>query len=201
MSALLKYIFAALLVISTLCFTQEESHRQVIYQLTDSVIQKITADNIHLPAVVSLMMNDSLQNNFVKQQIIQSLVKNKMEVFLNGQSVDTIWEYNVREMSMTYSEVFSETFFGSRKVERNITLSIDVTIRVAPSGAVLFSKNFSEAHIDTIGYSVVPQLNDPSIPFTRLIHPELSFFDSILEPAIVIVASGVIIYLFFTIRS
>ena len=140
-------------------------------------------------------------NNYLKQQIIQSLVANTNGVSLHQNGIDTKIECNVRDLSLRYGEVFTETFFGERKVERSISLSLVVTILSASSGRILYSQTIKKASSDTVLYSQVNELLDDSLPFTMTVQPQLSFFDSIIEPVVVTVASGVVIYLFFTIRS
>ena len=203
-----KSVLHASLVVflSALCVAAENdvpaTHRQVVYHLTDSVIETVAADNAGLSAAtVVVSMSEQPQNNYLKQQIIQSLVANTNGVSLHQNGIDTIIECNVRDLSLRYGEVFTETFFGERKVERSISLSLVVTILSASSGRILYSQTIKKASSDTVLYSQVDELLDDSLPFTMTVQPQLSFFDSIIEPVVVTVASGVVIYLFFTIRS
>lgn len=178
------------------------SHREIIFTVTDSLVRAIAADYALVPAaVITLTMNDQPQNNYLRQQFIHSFIAQKLTITFVQNSADTILECNVRELSLQFGDVFSESFFGERKTERRITVSIDVTMRSTFTGKIFYSKNISKLNIDTVMYSMVNQLHDNSIPFTQYKEPQLSFFDSILEPAIITIASGIVVYLFFTIRS
>ncbi|MFA6540839.1 MAG: hypothetical protein WCT99_04490 [Bacteroidota bacterium] len=106
---------------------------------------------------------------------------------------------SVRNASVTYGEAFTESFFSSQYTVRTISLSFDVILQ--DSVKILYSASKTITLRDTVRYSEAESLHDFSTPFSTYTPPSLSFFDSLLEPIVVTIASGIAVYLFFTIRS
>jgi len=103
-------------------------------------------------------------------------------------------------MRVRYGDAFRESFLGTRKTERTISTTISANVRNAQN-EVLFAGAISKAYKDTVNVSQVPELESPSIFFT---HGELrgtEFLEEVLEPIIIVGASAVVVYLFFTVRS
>ena len=204
MAASLRNIAIGLLLTS-ICFASEheqpKTNREIFFRLCDSAMDEIVSSYgiVSMPVYVKTG-NDTISSYF-REQIIQSLASRNVAVFLRGDSTATTLELNVQESSVFYSEVFTESFFGERKTERNVGLVINVTQISNPGFKVISVHEVIKNFTDTVAYSIVDQVNAPAPPVSKYVKPELTFFDSIVEPAIVTIASGVAMYLFFTIRS
>ncbi len=177
------------------------SNREIIFQLCDSVAKKIVAEGILLQNSVTIRTGVDTFTSSLRSQFILGLASRNISVFQQSSPSETILEITVRGSTVLYGEVFTESFLGTRKTERNVSLNINAFVVSGSDEKVIWAKQFSESIIDTVNYSETERLNDSTLPLTNYKKAELSFFDSILEPAIVTIASGVAIYLFFTIRS
>ncbi len=90
----------------------------------------------------------------------------------------------------------------SNLIYRTIALNISI-FQVEKDGSIkeiVFSKN---TYTDKISDDNFPYIEDNNFPFTKGKFPPVkkSFFDEIFEPAIVITASVLSVFLFFSVRS
>ncbi len=178
-----------------------DSHREIFFQLCDTGMEKIIAEGLPPHSSIALKTGQDTFTVTFRPQFIHGLVSRNVQVFENSSAADTVLEINVRGSSVVYGEVFTRSFFGTRKTQRTVSLNFGAFLISRSDGKVMWSRQFSESVIDTVNYSEADRLNESAPPLTSYKKAELSFFDSILEPAIVTIASGVAIYLFFTIRS
>lgn len=139
----------------------------------------------------------------VRNALLETLKRMKYNVFLSsstekqeGVSLDI----GLVETKVRYGPAFRESFLGKRKTARKIEVAVSANIRDARD-EVLFAGSLSRGFSDTIHVGDLPDLEIPSIPLTQGEPPEGGFFDSVLEPLIIIGASAVAVYLFFTVRS
>lgn len=204
MNLMLKNIFA-IVALSLNLFASDKisqvSNREVLYKLCDEIVGLIVKEHELEVKSISLKMYDDSLSLFLRQQFIQSLFSRNIQVSLEPGSTETTLEIDVQESSVFYSEVFTESFLGERKTERTISMTISSLVISNTDRKILSAKTFLRSSADTVVYSTVNQSHDNSIPFSSYQAPTLSFFDVLLEPMIVTIASGVAIYLFFTIRS
>ena len=199
-------IISVLLIVGTICFATDtkipSSHRSILQRLAHSAISMAVEENVsHSFTAVSFSMDTTGLHSVVRNDVINALLSKNILVYTNVSSADTIVGCLAQDPFLSYGEVFTESWFGARKVERTISLTMQITISSLSSNAILYSKKFIVSNTDTVLYSDIQNLEDPSLPVRSLSLPQLSLFDSFLEPMIITVASAVAIYLFFTIRS
>lgn len=203
MTSSLRYITIGMFFLS-LCTAAEQdytiSNREVFYRLSDSLISAASNDVNSNSSLIVSMPRDTFSSYF-QPIFLQSFAARNIPIVQRSDSSHMSLDLSVREATVVYSEVFSESFFGSRKTRRSVTLSATGTLVSAAEGKVLWSKQYVVSFSDTVNFAETENLGSSSPPLTAYVPPELSLFDSILEPAIVTIASGVAIYLFFTIRS
>lgn len=189
----------------SLCFSAENnpvaSNREVFFALSDSVIGTIVNQRMKQYSSITIKISNDTFTKYFRQQFISSLALKDKTIYENSATPETTLELSVQESSVFFGELFTETFLGRKKVERKVCLTVHATLSSPVDGKILFSNQFSETKIDTVNFTDIDQINNNSLPMTRYQKPELSFFDSVLEPAIVIFSTGVAVYLFFTIRS
>ncbi|MFA6467506.1 MAG: hypothetical protein WCW35_01315 [Bacteroidota bacterium] len=195
----------AVLIFLSLCFAGTDgstlSDREVFIRLTDSTMSGIATEALVNGRPVFVTAGPDTISTFFLHQFIQNLAARSSDVFVRAESTVTTLELNVQESSVFYGEVFTESFFGTRKTERTIVLSVSGTLSSNADGKVIWSGRMTRIYTDTVLYADVDRLSSTTPPVSSYRKPELSFFDSIIEPAVVTIASGVAIYLFFTIRS
>lgn len=191
-----------LFLLSAICSAADRmgTDREVLAQLSDSLMGMVSGD-LSGPSSLTVKVGDDSVSTFFRPTFILDLSERGHQLFLKSDSTTTTLELNVQESSVFYGEIFTGSLFGPRLTERSVTLSVIGTISSNGDGKILRSRTYSLTAKDTVQYSMIDQLTSSSLPYTRITRPELSFFDAFLEPAIVTISSGIVIYLFFTIRS
>jgi hypothetical protein len=91
--------------------------------------------------------------------------------------------------------------FDARVVDRVVTLDMDARITDRVTGNLLLNQSVSESHRDTISAGDIERFENPAIPATHGTPPDEGFFNSILEPFVVVGAVAVAVYLLFHVRS
>lgn len=84
------------------------------------------------------------------------------------------------------------------KVRRVVSLSI--FLRLASNGEIMLVKASSAERVDTLWFAEIERLNDPRYPETT-IEPRRAWLDALLAPTLATLSIGVIVYLFFSVRS
>ncbi len=199
-------IISVLLIVGTICFATDtkvpSSHRSILQHLAHSAIRMAVEENAsHSFTAVSFFMDSTGLHSVVRDDLINSLLSKNIYVYTHPSSADTIVRCLAQDPFLSYGDVFSESWFGARRVERTLSLTLQVTFSSHSMNAILYSKKFIVSNTDTVLYSDIQNLEDPSLPVRSMSLPQLSLFDSLFEPMIITVASAVAIYLFFTIRS
>jgi hypothetical protein len=168
--------------------------------LVAELVQK-SGDGLGRNVVVNVRSQDT--SWVVRNTIVEALTKLNYSVYLSSQSgaakAATI-DLGIVEMKVRYGDVFREGFLGTRKTERTIGTGVSANVRNVQS-EILFVGAISRVHRDTVDVSDVAKLENPSLSFTHGEPPATDFFENMLEPAIIIGASAVVVYLFFTVRS
>ena len=100
-----------------------------------------------------------------------------------------------------YSNAHRTGFFGTKKVERTVSVQLSIMMTHPRTGVVIFAGILSDYRSDSIAVEMINQVETPSLSFTKGELPQDAFFDRILEPIIVIGATALVVYLFFTVRS
>ncbi|MHB1051082.1 MAG: hypothetical protein ACYC09_13470 [Bacteroidota bacterium] len=177
------------------------SHRGILHRLTQETIVAAMENGLSLPDALVVTIQHSPLNDAVRSAIPRPFLEKKIDVYFSPDSADTILMFSLDEAALTYGTPFSTSFLGSKKVERTISVQADITLLTKSAQKILFSSEFTRSVTDTVMLSEINLLDDPSVPFTAVVLPATSFFDSIVEPAIITIASAVAVYLFFTIRS
>lgn len=188
--------------IASLCSAADPhpTERELLFQQCDSLLRSVVRDIGSFPSITLILGQDSV-TTFYRPNIVHGFSNTTIPVYMTNDSNGTVLELHVQHSSVEYGGVFTETFFGSRRCERTTSVALLATVLSGETRQIISSRSYASSVKDTVDLSLVEQLHSSSIPLTRFTAPTLSFFDSILEPAIVTVASGIIIYLFFTIRS
>lgn len=104
-------------------------------------------------------------------------------------------------LSVHYSEPFQDGLFGTARVARDVSARFDCMVEGSPGGSVRLSDAFSRSHRDTVRLDELPVLESASLRSTRGELPHDRFIDRIVEPFIIVGATGVAVFLLFNIRS
>jgi hypothetical protein len=138
-----------------------------------------------------------------RNTIVEALKKLNYTVYLpspgsegRGASIDI----GIVETKVRYGKTFRESFLGGRKTERTISTIVSASVRNVQN-EILFAGGVSREYKDTVNVSDVSDLENPLISCTHGEPPDADFLDELLEPIIIVGASAVVVYLFFTVRS
>jgi hypothetical protein len=189
----------------SLCLASENrpvtTNREILYALSDSVMSKIYEHGIKQYPSISLKIGNDTITDFYRNYFINGLSLRHINVYEQTNSSETTLELFVQESSVFFGELFTESFLGRKRTERTVHFKVIANLSSVVDGKIFWSKQFSETRIDTLDFTDIEQMNNYSLPLTSYKKPVVSFFDTVIEPAIVIFSTGVAVYLFFTIRS
>jgi len=104
-------------------------------------------------------------------------------------------------MGVRYDQMFRDGFFGAKKVRRRVSVSMTYQTVRARNGEILAADILERASTDTVAVDDVARLEDPTMKSTRGELPSDQFLDKVVEPFIIIGATGVAVYLLFHVRS
>lgn len=179
-----------------------ESHGQVLRNVTQQIMTDAVTGGFSLPVTaLSVTIPTSPLNDLVQQSVIRDLRNRIGVIFVEQANADTVLTYHAIEAAVSYGTPFSRTFLGQRVVERFVSIDVELTLTSSITKAVIHSVRKRCTAVDTVLFSQLRLLDDSAPPFVKIVPAQYSFFDSIIEPAVVTIASAVAIYLFFTIRS
>ncbi len=108
-------------------------------------------------------------------------------------------EFVITEARVTLEDVRRDGFLGPRIADRVVVLG--GRAKASREGSAPLYVDATRSLRDTVRLSAVESLESPSLNFTRIVLPREGFFDSLLEPFIVLGAVGVAVYLLFAVRS
>jgi hypothetical protein len=180
--------------------TNLEVFQTELSSLAEELVQK-SVDGLGRNVVVNVRSPDT--SWVTRNTIAEALTKLNYTVYLtssDGEGKGATIDIAIVEMKVRYGDVFREGFLGTRKTERTISTTMSANVRNVQD-EILFVGGVSRAHKDTVDVSNVAQLENSSFAFTHGEPPKTDFFENVLEPVIIIGASAVVVFLFFTIRS
>lgn len=137
-------------------------------------------------------------DNFVRQRIIENLLKDKFRV-MSDSAFSMVVRIIVPLVEVTYSAPVVSHIFGSSDVIRTIRSEYDVEI--SDSTQTTFAKSYSMAFSDTVSESEIPDLEIGSYAFLHGKIESKNFLDTVFQPVLFVASAAVIVYLFFTLRG
>ncbi len=113
------------------------------------------------------------------------------------------FEFGLSDMRVVYENIHRESMFGSKVVERIVSLSLDskLTKRFAEERDRISSALFVDSIKDVVELSEISRLENPAIGVTKGRLPREGFFANIAEPLVLIGSIAVAVLLLFSVRS
>lgn len=181
-------------------YSSSISEREVVRSISDSVVNTMIDEAGIVPASsVFFQYEQGTSQPVFYNSITRTLLSRGISIVQQKSLSDTSFVITMAQASIHYGDTFSESFLGSEYVCRTVTVSYEGVLSTAAK--VLWSGINSISCTDTVQYSEIKDLHSDDIPLSSYTLPPMSVFNSIFEPLLVSIASGVAIYLFFTIRS
>lgn len=177
---------------------------EVISQLTQRIAQSLVREakiTTRDTCNVKFINADNLQ--FLEHTFMKSLQQLTSFVTANLDKTEHSVNFEIQpsQAFVQYNNMFREGFLGEKKVERMITVELSAKIVRNQSGDILFAGMKQEQFRDTVNVELIEHLESPAVKATHAVLPSETFFDRIMEPLVIITATGILIYLFFTVRS
>ena len=104
-------------------------------------------------------------------------------------------------LSVRYTEPTEEGLFGTRRVRRTVSAEVSCLVTSLPAGTVRLSETVTRALSDSVRVDAVPGIESPGIGSTHGELPQDRFIDRIVEPFVIVGATGIAVFLLFNIRS
>ncbi len=179
-----------------------QSNGAIMLRLCGEAVTRFVSD-ARLPETteVVLKMNDGEMNHFFTQTLVEIFHRNFSALFLGGVPQDVEVSASVEDVTVSYGDPFSDGFFSPRKCQRNLDLRLTLTAKRCRDGKILWAGDEPASLTDTVNVADVPLLEQSTEHIAKGIHPQRSILERLIEPFIIVGATGVAIYLFFTIRS
>jgi len=179
--------------------TNLQRFQQGISEITNAVLREPYLQNRD---TIIVYIDSSQYSWFIEQGITKALLEKGVYTKLssiNSISPSPLIEVHPSELTTQYSEPFRESIWGTRYITRKINISMFVTCSIPNSIQFNAEKKWSE--IDTVQWDEVQTIESPLINFTVGTKTNSSWFDTYMEPFVVIGTTAVTIFLFFTVRS
>lgn len=140
---------------------------------------------------------------FVENAFLGALGQLTARTIVGSVTAKSFFRVHIQPMAaqVQYENFYREGFLGSKRAERLVILEISGNIVKYPEGVLLYAGLNRQQYRDTVNVSSLETLESGPVKVAR---PEVSqetFFDRILEPFVIIVTGGILVYLLFTVRS
>lgn len=152
--------------------------------------------------VQDFFMKDSISDVKLKflsddEKIIPLIRSKILSGFKENSSSKNVLEVIVNRYEVKYPAIVSYPLFGEEKLKREIELNL--TYNLFENDITKFHHNFGYVHTDTIPVSSIVLDEKDSTVYNSI--PSIPIWRSLVEPAIISSVTGLIVYLFFTVRS
>lgn len=204
----LKYLFSILLfiILRVISFSQENvvNNLSAIDRLIDESFAPL--NNKLLLLGRENFYEVSLEGNKAEHLYLIESIRKKFRDFniIVNEDSDTI-DFKLLlknpKIKIKYLKIFTDGFFGTKKVEREVLVSYDLELIDKKTSLLVYSQKFNKKYKDNFGLDKLNFVEDNRYLFSQSILPEESPVNQFLYPAIIILSSAAAIILFFTIRS
>lgn len=171
-----------------------------VEEIVDTLLQEIPADvDMHLAVRIS----GAEYSWIVEQAFLRTLQERDFTVrTASDESVNSIFfEFMVIELSVKYRKVDRAEAFGNRTIERSVTTALAGKMYQRSTGELHYAGTIRKTTDDFIAKNDIERVEHAQISVTQGSRPPGGFMKKILEPAVVITATAIAIYLFFSVRS
>jgi hypothetical protein len=197
-----------LLIVKAASAAEDTSRVKKNTEILTTLLENITKDIIGRSSIAS---GESLVVQFQPMEegwLIQSAVLKSLQqsgyVIRSGNTAEgSSWlvEIGGPELATQYTDLHRDGFLGTKKVTRNISAKLDCRILDKRSAVYKLNDSFSQSFSDTVKIDDIDALQSDGGTSPRGTVPSGDVLDRIVEPFIIIGATGIAIYLLFNIRS
>lgn len=188
-----RWIFFFLIFQINLLFSQSQQDIGIINNLISrsatSFLNKLQIDsveNLRLNVLTNSEILKVLFINHFREKVTsdENFTKYKLDIVVN-------------KFEVNYPEIVSYPLFGKERIKRNFDLDVSYILR--ENEKVLMIENSQISYTDTVNMQdISDKLGDDD--FQKKV-PKVSIYRRMVEPTLVTVITGTIVYLFFITRS
>jgi hypothetical protein len=184
------YFLLIFFLLKNFVFAQVNDDFQVLNRLIEKSLIPVQdffiADSIK-SAKVQVYSSEPKLNDLIRFHLLKNIDEEPNSIY----SIEIL----VNKYEVVLPEVVSYPLFGEEKIQRKS--SLDVSYLISKNGVKIKNFNFSETITDTL---TISQISDEISPKSLKL-PQVPFYRKIIEPAVISIATGIIVYLFFITRS
>src|ERR1051326_1911277 len=184
---------------------RSESNLQVMEKLVEAAGKEIAANLTHAHGdSITLRCSAGDDRWIIQNGLTASLKASGFQVFTTNDSLSRpriLADIHPVNFTVHYDEMFRDGFLGSKKTRRTVSVELACLLTNPLTGEVFYSGSPKGESTDTVSVESLPALESPDLKSTHGEVPSETFLDRIIEPVVLIGATGVAVYLFFHIRS
>ncbi|MBN1350085.1 hypothetical protein JXJ21_11790 [candidate division KSB1 bacterium] len=208
-------IGAAILIGCEFAYTEQPqalSNWDFLYNVTCGAIRKL-ADSLDWQQGARYALINHPQDRdqawFVENCIIQSvnefgisnIYQDSCSVAIEDSEMTCALFYKIIELDLSYQPISKWSFRSEKKLHRTANASFQVRLTNCRNGKILWSGIVENQARDELPVKNAQQFRTTALPITVPEIPSQSVLKKFLEPALVLMATGVIIYSFYALRS
>ena len=193
----LNIIILFLFIVNSLYFAQKKSNLELVDSLIELSAVKIDSLVQNKNHEYKIQINCPSDYTALTNSIIEKMQKKGFK--FSAEKQEEILNYTIKNISVTYPEMFRDGIFGSYLVNRKINL--EGSFFISTNGNLGKVNNFNYDVSDTLALDDINSVQNIAYGFTSPAIPNEPFFSSIIEPTIAIGTAAVAVYLFFNVRS
>ncbi len=206
-SHLSKFIVFYLFIMGSFCFGQ--NNLAIIDSLLIEIVKESTKESFEQNKEDKIIISiDSLDNKiagYLRLKLGNFFSQNKQQVFRNFPS-DSSFEGKVLEIQnfqikIKYSEPFGKDFLGKNYVKRNIWVLLTAQIYNYTNHKIIYPIESETNFSDEIEFNEIENIEDSPYKFTHGKLADITLWQKMLEPALVVSSVITVLLLLFTQRS
>jgi hypothetical protein len=109
--------------------------------------------------------------------------------------------YRMPRCEIVYQPLSRRRFWQRARWQRLAKVMVEAGAQETSTGKVYFQQLFEESLADTVAEKTLPRLEDQNFPFTTGRRETRESGSRWLEPVLITSATGVVVYLFYSLRS
>lgn len=201
------FVFFALILVSNHqhIIAQPRSNLDMLAEACDDLVQQQVLDSLTLSSAVQITpLDDNPSNWFVEDCLTRKLHQAGATVYLKADSdkatrADTSANLKLEFKTVAIGVAYHEQ--EDQRLQRRVVLELFVRVTDSQSGRLLFSASPRKHVVDYIDADDVARIEDSELAFARgtVIREERP--PKLLRPVVVSAAAGLIVYLFYALRS
>lgn len=182
-----------------------KSNLEILKSLLERVAQEVVELSHLRPGDTVDFRMQPAEDGWIAQQAITSGLRTAgCQVFVrpdSGRRSGYGFHLLSAALRVRYDDMYHDGFLGTRKVTRSVSASVTCDVTRWETGELVYTGSHSLESADTVAADDIATLELPPAKATHAELPSESFLDRVLEPVVIIGATGISIYLFFHVRS